>query len=119
MARVVHLLRNEDTDEVLRMLAVSRAKFIAGGPQRMQFTIMPAVFSALSLARRVLARERAVAESAQKESEGESDAEVSASFTPPQFSSRKVFQYVMEAIVALAPSQPEQALKLFLNAAQV
>jgi hypothetical protein len=103
------------------MLAVSRAKFIAGGPQRMQFTIMPAVFSALSLARRVLARERAVAESAQRgsEGEGESDAETSASFTPPQFSSRKVFQYVMEAIVALAPSQPEQALKLFLNAAQV
>jgi hypothetical protein len=39
----------------------------------------------------------------------------------PQFSTRKVFQYVMEiaTMLAASASHSEQALKVFLNAAQV
>ena len=72
----------------------------------MQFTFPPLVFAALALARRVFAREKAV----EQEQEGA---------TPPQFSTRKVFHFVIEVITGLATSHPEAAMKLFLNAAQV
>jgi vacuolar protein sorting-associated protein 35 len=149
VARVMHLLRSDDSDEMLRMLAAARVHFISGGPQRIQFTLIPAIFTALALARRVFARERAViaaaaaataaaataaAAVAATEAAGAEVAEVVgtavgggdvaveatvATVTPPQFSSRKVFQYVMEVNMALAATQPEQALKMFLQSAQV
>jgi vacuolar protein sorting-associated protein 35 len=80
-----------------------RTYFINGGVQRIQFTLVPLVFAALHLARRVLAREKAAADDQD---------------TPPQYSSRKVFQFVIEIVTALATSHPEIALKLFLQSAQ-
>jgi vacuolar protein sorting-associated protein 35 len=95
---------NDDTDTLLQILVVARTHFTAGGSRRMQFTFPSLVFAALRLARRVQARERAV----------ERD-----EATPPQYSTRKVFHFVIEAITALATSHPVPAFNLFLQAAQV
>jgi vacuolar protein sorting-associated protein 35 len=103
VARIPHLLKSEGTDVLLRMLVICRTHFTGGGSSRMQFTFPPLVFAALHLARRVFARERGV------ESEGEA---------APQYSTRKVFHFVIEIITAMATSHPEAALKLFLLAAQ-
>lgn len=70
----------------------------------MQYTLVPLVFAALSLARRVFARERAVAA-------GESE-------DAPRVSTRKIFQFVLEIITALATAFPELAYNLFLQAVQ-
>ena len=104
VAKVVHLMQNDDTDTLLRILVAARTKFIDGGASRIQFTLVPLVFAALSLAKRVLARERAAAE--------EQD-------TAPQYSTRKVFQFVIEIVTAMATSHPEISMGLFLQAAQV
>jgi len=104
VARVVHLLKNDDTDALLVMYVSCRTYFTTGGAQRMQYTLVPLVFAALALARRVFAREAAVAA-------GESD-------SPPRVSTRKVFQFVLEIITALATSFPDLAYNLFLQAVQ-
>lgn len=103
VARTINLMKNDDTDILLRIYVVARTQFTNGGAQRIQFTCAPLVFGALALARRVHAREKAA----------ETDNE-----TPPQFSARKVFQFVIELVTALAQSQPEQAMKLFLQSTQ-
>lgn len=103
LARIPHLMKNDDTDTLLRIFVVTRTQFTSGGSRRMQFTFPPLVFAALSLARRVFAREKA----AEKDES-----------TVPQYSTRKVFHFVIEAITALSTSHPEPALKLFLQAAQ-
>mmetsp|Transcript_11180 Transcript_11180/g.17014 ORF Transcript_11180/g.17014 Transcript_11180/m.17014 type:complete len:385 (+) Transcript_11180:1394-2548(+) len=103
VAKVVHLMQNDDTDVLLRIYVAARSKFINGGAQRIQFTLVPLVFAALSLAKRVLAKEKAA--------ETEQD-------VAPQYSSRKVFQFVIEIVTAMATSHPEISMKLFLQAAQ-
>ena len=103
VAKVVHLMKNDDTDILLKMFGNVRTHFINGGVQRIQFTLVPLVFSALHLARRVQNREKAAADG---------------NDTPPQYSSRKVFQFIIEIVTALGTSHPEIALKLFLQAAQ-
>lgn len=103
VAKVVHLMANDDTDTLLRIYVTARSQFTNGGVQRIQFTLVPLVFAALALASRVVARERAAA--------AEQD-------TPPQYSARKVFQFVIEIVTAMATSHPEISLKLFLQAAQ-
>jgi vacuolar protein sorting-associated protein 35 len=104
VAKVVHLMQNDDTDLVLKLYVSARTKFISGGAQRIQFTLVPLVFAALSLAKRVLAREQAAA------------AELD---TAPQYSTRKVFQFIIEIVTAMATSHPEISMKLFLQSAQV
>lgn len=104
VARTPHLMKNDDTDTMLQILVVARTHFTAGGSRRMQFTFPSLVFAALQLARKVQARERAV----------ERD-----EATAPQFSTRKVFHFIIEAITALATSHPEPAFNLYLQAAQV
>jgi len=103
VARIPHLIDAEDTDIQLQIFVLARTHFTTGGSQRMQFTFPSLVFAALKLARRVYARERAM----------EKD-----EATQPQFSTRKVFHFVIEVITALATSHPEPALSLFLQAAQ-
>lgn len=102
VGRVVHLMMNDDTDTLLRIFVIARKYFANGGANRVKYTLGPLVFGALKLAKRVYDRE----------SLGESSGEA------PQFSSKKVFQYIMEVINIVAACQPELALNLFLQAAQ-
>ncbi|CAE7558094.1 VPS35B, partial [Symbiodinium microadriaticum] len=103
VAKVVHLMQNDDTDTLLRIFVAARTKFINGGSSRIQFTLVPLVFAALSLTNRVLAREKAA---------------VAEQDTAPQFSTRKVFQFIIEIVTAMATSHPEISMNLFLQAAQ-
>ncbi len=112
VARMIHLMKNDDTDIQLQMYTAAKEHFTYGGKLRMQFTFTPLVFCALELARKVYARESLVASSAGGEEGGES------TIVPPRFSSKKVFQFVIEIVTAMATSYPETALKLFLNSAQ-
>eukprot|EP00595_Chromulina_sp_UTEXLB2642_P002619 CAMPEP_0196761808 /NCGR_PEP_ID=MMETSP1095-20130614/1108_1 /TAXON_ID=96789 ORGANISM="Chromulina nebulosa, Strain UTEXLB2642" /NCGR_SAMPLE_ID=MMETSP1095 /ASSEMBLY_ACC=CAM_ASM_000446 /LENGTH=807 /DNA_ID=CAMNT_0042111787 /DNA_START=37 /DNA_END=2460 /DNA_ORIENTATION=+ len=105
VAKVIHLMKSDDTDSLLRIYIVSRKHFTNGGTNRIKYTLGPLVFGALSLARRVKEREKAV----ESETEGES---------PPQFSSRKVFQFVLEIINTMATAHPDHALRLFLQSSQ-
>lgn len=104
VARIVHLMQNDDTDVLVRILVTARNHFTQGGHQRIKHTFPPLVFAALRLARSVQAREKLAAE-------GQDAA--------PQISSRKVFQFVIEVLTALATAHPDISLKLFLLSAQV
>eukprot|EP00455_Lapot_gusevi_P027321 TRINITY_DN2889_c0_g2_i1.p1 TRINITY_DN2889_c0_g2~~TRINITY_DN2889_c0_g2_i1.p1 ORF type:complete len:816 (-),score=323.42 TRINITY_DN2889_c0_g2_i1:316-2682(-) len=99
VARFVHLLHNVDTDEHYKLLATARKHFGLGGASRIVYTLVPLVFSSLSLARRAFDRE----------AKGEE----------LQFSSRKVLQFVHKTITALSGSVFETCFRLFLQAAQV
>lgn len=105
VARIPHLMKNDDTDVLLQIFHIARTQFTSGGGRRMHFTYPPLVFAALALARRVFERERL----AQEPDSG---------VTAPQFSTRKVFHFIIEAITALATSFPEPAMKLYLQATQ-
>jgi vacuolar protein sorting-associated protein 35 len=104
VARVVHLMKSDDTDALLRVYGIAKKHFTNGGTQRIKYTLTPLVFGGLALSRRIFVREKAAA----------SDPEV----TAPQFSSRKAFHFVLELVTAMATSFPEQSLNLFLQAAQ-
>ncbi|CAM9899767.1 unnamed protein product [Ectocarpus sp. 6 AP-2014] len=64
VARVVHLMRNEDTDCYFRMLVVARRHLGQGSPSQVQYTLVPLVFRALGLARTIRAAEVADEEQA-------------------------------------------------------
>lgn len=59
VAKVVHLMKSDDTDTQLKMYHAAKTHFTNGGSSRIQFTLAPLVFGALALARRVYAREKA------------------------------------------------------------
>lgn len=103
VAKVVHLMKNEDTDTLLKVYVVARKNFTSGGIARIKYCLPPLVIGSLALARRVLQREK----------QAEAD-----STTAPMFSTRKVFHFVIEVVTAMATSYPELALGLFLLAAQ-
>jgi len=98
VARLVHLMQNDDTDVLFRIYGTARKFFGHGGTRRIAHTLAPLVFGSLNLARRVKARELA------RET--------------PALPSRKVFQFVHEICTALASSHPELSLRLFLQSAQ-
>ena len=104
VARVIHLIRSVDTDAMLKMYVAASKHFQDGGVHRIKHTMPPLVFGSLQLARKVRDREAAAAEN--------SDVEA------PQYSTRKVFHFVLQITRAIsAANECEMALKLFLMAA--
>lgn len=178
VSKLTHLFKHEDTDALFRILGVARRHFGQGGLNRIRYTLVPLVFRALALARKVRKREAAVAkqqaettvpettndasaepEDGPKEEEapveaaaetedgadgddgadeattkGEDEVEEATGVTEkeeekpvvekepvlaaPQYSSRKVFQFVHEIVTAMAGSFPSLSLNLFLQCAQ-
>jgi vacuolar protein sorting-associated protein 35 len=53
IARLVHLFDNSDTDQLFKVLAAARKHFGQGGVKRIQYTLVPLVFSYLKLAQRI------------------------------------------------------------------
>jgi vacuolar protein sorting-associated protein 35 len=98
VAKMTHLIKSPDTDTTIRMLIVARTHFAAGGSQRLQHTLTPLVFSALSVVRRVLGRESAAIAAAaltlsaagEGGEKAQTDPPVEAVVVPLAFSSRKV-----------------------------
>ncbi|KAL9273828.1 Vacuolar protein sorting-associated protein 35B-like protein [Drosera capensis] len=102
VARLIHMLYNDDPDEMFKIICTVREHIMSGGLNRLPFTIPPLAFSALKLVRRVQGQDGEVV--------GE---EVPA--TP-----KKIFQLVNQTIEALpsVPS-PDVALRLYLQSADV
>eukprot|EP01041_Mallomonas_annulata_P001296 gene1296-2508_t len=116
VARIVHLLRNADTDVLMNMYSVIRNHFSQGGAQRMEFTVTPLVFAYLSLVRKIWVREKEKEAAAEAVTDNNSTS--SATSSSPKIGTRKVFQLVMETIAGLANRHALMAFKLYLQAAQ-
>ncbi|XP_073021908.1 vacuolar protein sorting-associated protein 35B-like [Primulina eburnea] len=101
VAGLMHVLYNDDSEEMLKIIYTVWKYISVGGPKRLPFTIPPLVFSALKLVRRLHGQDGDVA--------GE---EFPA--TP-----KRIFQLLNQVIEALSvvPS-PELALRLCLQCAE-
>ncbi|XP_030950780.1 vacuolar protein sorting-associated protein 35B-like isoform X3 [Quercus lobata] len=101
VARLIHMLYNDDPEELLKIICTVKKSIMNGGPRRLPFTVPPLIFSALRLIRQLQGQDGDVA--------GE---EVPA--TP-----KKIFQILNEMIESLStvPS-PELALRLYLQCAE-
>lgn len=99
VARLVHMLVNEDQEEMFKIITTVRKHFLQGGPRRLSFTVPPLVFSALKLVRALQTQE----------GEGEEGP-----VTP-----KKIFQFLHQTVEALATvPAPELALRLYLQCAE-
>ncbi|KAL0438397.1 UNVERIFIED_CONTAM: Vacuolar protein sorting-associated protein 35B [Sesamum latifolium] len=101
VACLMHILYNDDPEDMLKIICTVWKHIMAGGPKRLPFTVPPLVFSALKLVRRLQGQDGDVA--------GE---EVPA--TP-----RKIFQLLNQIIESLSVvPAPELALRLYLQCAE-
>ncbi|XP_061969609.1 vacuolar protein sorting-associated protein 35B-like isoform X2 [Populus nigra] len=53
VACLIHMLYNDDSEEMLKIICVVRKHIMAGGSQRLPFTVPPLIFSALRLVRKL------------------------------------------------------------------
>ncbi|GBG64309.1 hypothetical protein CBR_g41228 [Chara braunii] len=98
VARLVHMLVNQDPEEMFKILTTAKQHFLKGGPQRLTFTLPPIVFQALKLVRELQSEEHP------------DDAPVT---------SKKVFQFLLQTVESLASiPAPELALRLYLQCAE-
>ncbi|KAK3007707.1 hypothetical protein RJ639_015052 [Escallonia herrerae] len=101
VARLIHMLYNDDPEEMLKIICTVRKHIMTGGSTRLPFTIPPLVFSALKLVRRLQGQDGDVA--------GEEDPA-----TP-----KKIFQLLNQTIESLSSIPfPELALRLYLQCAE-
>uniref|UniRef100_M4DH29 Vacuolar protein sorting-associated protein 35 n=1 Tax=Brassica campestris TaxID=3711 RepID=M4DH29_BRACM len=101
VARLIHMLDNEEPEEMLKIICVVRKHLMTGGTRRLPFTVPPLVFSALRLVR-------------QLDSQGGDITGEEVSATP-----RKIFQILNQTIEVLSSVPcPELALRLYLQCAE-
>ncbi|KAA3488957.1 vacuolar protein sorting-associated protein 35B-like isoform X2 [Gossypium australe] len=101
VAKLIHMLYNNEPEEMLKIICIVWKHTMAGGPKRLPFTVPSLVFSALQLVRQLQGQEGDIV--------GE---EVPA--TP-----KKIFQILSQMIEALsAVLSPELALRLYLQCAE-
>ncbi|KAL6295547.1 hypothetical protein ACE6H2_003689 [Prunus campanulata] len=101
VARLIHMLYNDDPEEMLKILCTVKKHIMSGGPKRLPFTVPPLILSALKLVRRLQGQ----------------DGEVVGEEMPA--TPKKIFQILNQTIEALfsVPS-PELALRLYLECAE-
>ncbi|GAQ84640.1 VPS35B VPS35 homolog B [Klebsormidium nitens] len=98
VARLLHVLVNDDPEEQFKILSAARKQFGLGGPRRLVFTLPPLVVESLKLVRRLQAR-----------------GEVEEGGVTP----KKVFQFLHQTVEALANvPAPELAFRLYLLCAE-
>ncbi|KAH9759181.1 vacuolar protein sorting-associated protein 35B [Citrus sinensis] len=101
VARLIHMLYNDDSEEMLKIICTVRKHIMTGGPKRLPFTVPPLVFSALRLVRQLQNQDGDVA--------GEEEPA-----TP-----KKIFQLLNQTIeTLLSVPSPEMALRLYLQCAE-
>ncbi|CAN6457219.1 unnamed protein product [Victoria cruziana] len=101
VARLIHMLVNDDHEEMMKIITTVKKHVLQGGPTRLPFTIPPLVFSALKLVRSLQGQE---GQGASEEGD----------VTP-----KKIFQLLTQIIetLSLVPC-PELALRLYLQCAE-
>ncbi|XP_028950058.1 vacuolar protein sorting-associated protein 35B isoform X1 [Malus domestica] len=101
VARLIHMLYNDDPEEMFKILCTVKKHIMGGGPKRLPFTVPPLILSALKLVRRLQGQ----------------DGEVVGEEMPA--TPKKIFQTLNQIIESLSsvPS-PELALRLYLECAE-
>ncbi|GMN35830.1 hypothetical protein TIFTF001_005562 [Ficus carica] len=101
VARLIHMLYNDDPEEMLKMICTVKKHIMSGGPRRLPFTVPPLVFSALRLVRQLQGQ----------------DGELVGEEVPT--TPKTIFQLLNQTIETLSsvPS-PELALRLYLQCAE-
>jgi hypothetical protein len=122
VSRLIALIEHPDTDVVFNIYNLARKAFRKGGLKRIRFTLVPLSFGYFRLARKIKQRELAVAKNKKDEKEkpegedGDGDDGIpkapSSNVTPPQFTTKKVYQQVHGIITALAGVDEYQSLSL-------
>ncbi|CAI5710611.1 unnamed protein product [Peronospora destructor] len=123
LAKVVHLVANDDHDVKFRVFLVARRAFLMSGVFRIRFTLVPLICQSLALARDLAALSQERTQSQGQETKAESEATVtdgnSKTFvTTPH----EVLQFVHEMVTALASKQDALSVScvyLFLQCALV
>ncbi|GMH06564.1 hypothetical protein Nepgr_008404 [Nepenthes gracilis] len=101
VARLIHMLHNEDPKEMFKIITTVRKHILAGGLKRLPYTVPPLVFSSLKLVRRL-------------QNQDENGAGEEAAATP-----KKIFQLLNQIIESLSNvPAPELALRLYLQCAE-
>eukprot|EP00753_Platysulcus_tardus_P009456 PLAT212.11.p2 GENE.PLAT212.11~~PLAT212.11.p2 ORF type:complete len:793 (+),score=492.36 PLAT212.11:16-2394(+) len=100
VARLVHLMHDDDTDAHHALLLATRKHLQNGTMRRLRHTIPPLLFAALPLAKRVF--------------DVEEDEEEEAA---PEVSTRRIFGFVNDLLGRLRDLLPELTLRLYLQAA--
>ncbi|CAI5725189.1 unnamed protein product [Hyaloperonospora brassicae] len=123
LAKVVHLVDNDDLDVKFRVLSMARRAFMLGGVFRIRHTIVPLVYRSLALARDLAAHWRQRTQT--QELLVDAGSEAAASEKDMQnFVTRpwEVLQFVHEMVTALVPQQdtmPVSCVHLYLQCALV
>eukprot|EP00922_Rhytidocystis_sp_ex-Travisia-forbesii_P033686 GHVS01050021.1.p1 GENE.GHVS01050021.1~~GHVS01050021.1.p1 ORF type:complete len:588 (-),score=73.25 GHVS01050021.1:224-1894(-) len=104
VAKLVHAIQHDDSDEVFNMYATARTCFADGGERRLVHVLPPLVICALKLIPRIRDREQVAAQE---------------ELTPPSVNIKKVFQFVHKGCGDLVSCDAEVALRLFLQCAVV
>jgi len=100
IAALVHLVYNENPDDMYKLLQLLRKRMGTAGPKRIGITMPGLVMSAIKLA----VRARQLEHAEQKDF---------------QISAKKVLEFVHQTMTkALGPEYPEVTFRLYLNAAQ-
>nr|POE49668.1 vacuolar protein sorting-associated protein 35b [Quercus suber] len=101
VARLIHMLYNDDPEELLKIICTVKKSIMNGGPRRLPFTVPPLIFSALRLIRQLQGQ----------------DGDVAGEAVPA--TPKKIFQILNEMIESLsAVPSPELVLRLYLQCAE-
>ncbi|EEY60193.1 vacuolar protein sorting-associated protein 35, putative [Phytophthora infestans T30-4] len=123
LAKVVHLVTNDDLDAKFRVFSVARRAFLQSGVFRIRFTLVPLINQSLALARDLAAHSKEKIQTQGQETKAESEIatptdSAKAFVTTP----RQVLQFVHEMVTALASKQDALSVScvhLFLQCALV
>eukprot|EP00761_Pharyngomonas_kirbyi_P013948 gb/GECH01013978.1/.p1 GENE.gb/GECH01013978.1/~~gb/GECH01013978.1/.p1 ORF type:complete len:810 (+),score=182.39 gb/GECH01013978.1/:1-2430(+) len=107
IGRMVHLMDNEDSDQLFEVYRFARKHFGQGGVRRFRYTLVPLVFAYLRLAVRIHEGN----EDGDDDDGGDDENE-----TSPTVKEDHVFKYTLAILEVLAGQYPELALRLYLDA---
>ncbi|WOG91481.1 hypothetical protein DCAR_0310730 [Daucus carota subsp. sativus] len=101
VARLIHMLYNEDPEEMLKIIVTVKNHIMTGGPKRLPYTVPPLVFTALKLVRKLQYQ----------------DGDVTGEEVPA--TPKNIFQLLNQTIeTLLSVPSPELALRLYLHCAE-
>ncbi|KAG6947598.1 hypothetical protein JG688_00015519 [Phytophthora aleatoria] len=123
LAKVVHLVSNDDLDVKFRVFSVARRAFLQSGVFRIRFTLLPLIYQSLTLARDLAAHSQEKVQTQRQEIKAESET-ANATDNTKTFATtpRQVLQFVHEMVTALASKQDALSVScvhLFLQCALV
>ncbi|KAK2952529.1 Vacuolar protein sorting 35 (Vps35) [Blattamonas nauphoetae] len=116
VSRISHMLQNDHTDSMYRLLFLARKNFGKGGLKRVRYSMTPLFFVALKLAEKIHSIESGKMESASQMESTSTTTDSSDMSGGLIISSQKVFQFLLEIIRVVGQPLPELGIKLCTQA---